>query len=355
MRCQAIEASFQEQFSKPACSQTIALNRFVRKIGITTMNISLSALAPDFEFPTGAMTVDLEEWFHAHNLGVPEHEWEALPSRVEYGVNQLLTLLAETRTTATFFVLGWLAERRVELIRKISCAGHEIASHGYAHRPIREQTREEFQADIRRSKKQLENLIGGPIYGYRAPSYSITNDTWWALSEIRAAGFKYDSSIYPVRAPHGRYGIDGAPKHPFEPILGLREYPLPVVNILGKELPAATGAYLRLWPKAVHRLAQRQYRRRGAPLIINVHPWEFDPGQPRRATSFRNGILHYSRLGQTGQRLRDLLSRGKFTSIQQLQFAQGKRARREDIVWRNTSRSTKVAEAGHEIPTFAPK
>lgn len=319
------------------------------------MNTNLTALTHDLEFPTGAMTVDLEEWFHAHNLRVPEHEWEALPSRVEHGVNHLLAIMAETRTTATFFVLGWLAERRGDLVRKISCAGHEIASHGYAHRPIRNQTPEEFQLDIRRSKKQLENVIGGPIYGYRAPSYSINNETWWALSEIRAAGFKYDSSIYPVRAPHGRYGIDGVPKHPFEPILGLREYPLPVVNLLGKELPAATGAYLRLWPKAVHRLAQKQYRRRKAPLIINVHPWELDPYQPRRATSWRNGLLHYSRLSQTADRLRDLLSRGKFTSIHQFEFAQGKCARREDIVWRNTSPSANDTDAGHEKLTIAHK
>lgn len=308
------------------------LQRFVRREVYRTMNSPFTNRPLAMNGPLGAMTVDVEEWFHAHNLGVPEDGWCDLPSRVEIGVSALLLLFAETRTKATFFVLGWVAERQPELVRRIRDAGHEIASHGHMHRVIQDQSVDEFRADIRRSKVLLEDLIGGPVRGYRAPSYSITRDTTWALSEIRQAGYTYDSSIYPVRAPHGRYGIPGAPKQRHEPIIGLHEYPLPIVNMLGVEFPAVTGAYLRLWPMAVHLLAMRQYHRRGAPLIINVHPWELDPDQPRRVTSFRHRLLHYSRLHQTGDRLHDLLNRGTFTSIQQLELMYGKQARRDDVL-----------------------
>ena len=283
------------------------------------------------------MTVDVEEWFHAHNLQVPEDEWESLPSRVEYGVNELLKLFAETGTTATFFVLGWVAERNGALVRQIRAAGHEIASHGYAHRSILAQSPSDFRTDIRRAKALLEDIIGGPVRGYRAPSYSITSATSWALQEIRAAGFSYDSSIYPVRAPHGRYGIAGAPRHPFSVSDGLWEYPLPVVRLLGKDFPAATGAYLRIWPMAVHRLALRQYQRAGAPLIINTHPWELDSDQPRRAVPLRHRLLHYTRLNQTRTRLLDLLTRGRFTSIAQLEALRGKQARRADVEWQGAA------------------
>jgi polysaccharide deacetylase family protein (PEP-CTERM system associated) len=252
---------------------------------------------------------------------------------VEIGLNALLSLFAETRTKATFFVLGWVAERQPGLVRQICDAGHEIASHGHMHRVIQSQSAGEFRSDIRQSKAILEDLIGGRVRGYRAPSYSITRDTMWALTEIRQAGYTYDSSIYPVRAPHGRYGIPGAPKQRYEPIGRLHEYPLPVVKLLGMEFPALTGAYLRLWPMALHRLAMRQYQRRGTPLIINVHPWELDPDQPRRKISFRHRLQHYARLHQTRDRLRDLLNRGTFTSIQQLELLYGKQAKRDDVVW----------------------
>jgi len=281
----------------------------------------------------GAMTIDVEEWFHAHNLRVSEDEWTLLPSRVELEVDRLLMLLAETRTTATFFVLGWVAERSASLVRRIRAAGHEIASHGYLHRSILSQSPADFRADIRRGKTLLEDIVGSPVRGYRAPSYSITSATSWALTEIREAGFSYDSSIYPVRAPHGRYGIAGAPQHPFEAVAGLWEYPLPVVNLLGRFLPAATGAYLRIWPMAVHRLAVRQYQRRKQPLVINVHPWELDVDQPRRAVSWRRRFLHYTRLSQTRDRLHDLLTRGRFTSIGQLEAWRGKSARRSAVEW----------------------
>lgn len=281
--------------------------------------------------PVGAMTVDVEEWFHAHNLSIPSEAWETLPSRVEHGVNELLSLFSETKTTATFFVLGWVAQRQKGLIRRIRECGHEIACHGQAHRSIHEQSPVAFRADIRRAKSLLEDLTGRPARGYRAPNYSVTRATWWALEEIRAAGFAYDSSIYPVRAPHGRYGIVGMPKRPFEVLPGLWEYPLPVVRLLGKDWPAATGAYLRLFPMAVHRLALRQYRRRREPLVLNVHPWELDPHQPRRAAPLPRRVLHYSRLAQTRERLRDLLERAAFTSIESWEGFRGKAMRRENV------------------------
>lgn len=271
----------------------------------------------------GVMSVDVEEWFHAHRLHVPENEWGTLPSRMERSVEQLLSLFTETRTTATFFVLGWVARRNPDVVRRIHRAGHEIASHGFGHRVIAGQTREEFRADLRRSKALIEDVIGEGVHGYRAPGYSVTKATWWALAEIRDAGYRYDSSVYPVRAPHGRYGVSGVPFHPFEALPGLREYPLPAVSLWGLQLPAVTGGYLRIWPMPVHRLALRQYRRRGWPVVMNVHPWELDPGQPRRRTGRWLGrCLHYAGLPRTHARLADLLARGSFLSFRRWALAQ---------------------------------
>jgi polysaccharide deacetylase family protein (PEP-CTERM system associated) len=197
---------------------------------------------------------------------------------------------------------------------------------------IQHQSRAEFRADIRRSKALLEDITGGTVSGYRAPSYSIVRDTWWALEEIRDAGYTFDSSIYPVRAPHGRYGVAGAPLHPFEPCPGLREFPLPVARIVGSRFPAAAGGYLRHWPMMVHRLALRQYQRDRNPMVINVHPWELDVGQPRLDVPWRQGLLHYSGLHRTRRRLRDLLTQGRFTSLHAWQQLLGRSVPRSVVL-----------------------
>lgn len=251
----------------------------------------------------GALTIDVEEWFHAHNLAVDPSEWNELPSRIEPQMTGLLALLDRAGIRATCFVLGWIARRHPRLVLALHAHGHEIACHGDAHVSIVDQSKTAFAQDIRRAKASLEDLIGARVYGYRAPSYSILPQTSWALDELQNAGFAYDSSIYPVRAPHGRYGVPGAPLGPHRIRPNLWEFPLPTVRFGRCRFPAATGAYLRLWPRGVTALAFRQYRRLGLPVVVNVHPWELDPAQPRRAISWKKRVLHYTNLSATRSRL----------------------------------------------------
>ena len=253
------------------------------------------------------LTFDVEEWFHARNLGVDRMRWSGFPSRLDKPIDTILALLAEHETHATFFVLGWVARRSPDLVRRIHRAGHEIASHGYGHRPIYEQTPAQFREDIHKSKSLLEEIIGTRVLGYRAPSYSIGPETDWALDILQDAGFAYDSSIYPTRAPHGRYGMPGTPLHPYRIRTGLWEFPLPTWRVLGWRVPAATGAYLRLAPLIVTRLAVNQNVRRGIPVVINLHPWELDPAQPRSAAPRWNRFLHYANLHTTQRKLSTLL------------------------------------------------
>lgn len=287
--------------------------------GVDEPDQSLHSCVPNVAWPsnatppggkpgtTGALTIDVEEWFHAHNLAVDPAEWNTLPSRIESQMAGLLELLDRAGVLATCFVLGWVARRHPRLVHALHAHGHEVACHGDAHVPIFKQAPATFAQDIRRAKDSLEDLIGAPVRGYRAPSYSITAETLWALDELEQAGFTYDSSIYPVRAPHGRYGMPGAPLGPHRIRPQLWEFPLPTVRLGGCRLPAATGAYLRLWPLGVTRLAFRQYRRLGLPVVVNVHPWELDPAQPRRTVSWTKRMLHYSNLAGTRSRLVALL------------------------------------------------
>ena len=275
--------------------------------------------ALDLPRSLNALTFDVEEWFQAENLKIPRAQWSELPSRLERPINETLALLDRYDTRATFFVLGWVASRQTVLIRRIRAAGHEIASHGYAHQPINQQSRVKFRDDVYASKLVLEDLLGEPITGYRAPGYSINHDTGWALDILGELGFAYDSSIYPVRAPHGRYGLPGAPLRPYRIRNRLWEFPLPTVSILGYRLPAATGGYLRLWPYRLTERAFRQNHRRGVPVVVNVHPWELDPDQPRQSAPLWNRTLHYTRLQTTRGRLARLLQTYQFVPLGTLQ------------------------------------
>ena len=239
-----------------------------------------------------ALTVDVEEWFQADNLKIPHVKWTELSTRLEGPINDILALLEQHDTLATFFVLGWVASRQAALVRSIRAAGHEIASHGYAHQPISRQTPAKFRNDARASKLVLEDLLGEAIAGYRAPGYSVTSKTRWALDILEELGFRYDSSIYPVRAPHGRYGLPGAPLYPHRIRSRLWEFPLPTVSVLGYRLPVATGGYLRLWPFRLTQRAFHQNRIRGIPVVVNIHPWELDAEQPRQSASLWNRTLH---------------------------------------------------------------
>jgi polysaccharide deacetylase family protein (PEP-CTERM system associated) len=258
------------------------------------------------------MSIDVEEYFQVKALSerVTKAEWESLPQRVEYSIDRILELFAEFDTKATFFTLGWIAERHPAMIRTIAAQGHEIASHGWEHIPADEQTRDEFSADIRRSKQILEDLTGRPVLGYRAASFSINETNLWALEELEAAGFRYSSSIFPV--VHDIYGLPSAPRYPFEPALTDRfvEWPGPTVDLAGRRWNCGGGGYFRLLPYPVFRAALRRFHTQSRqPSFFYFHPWEIDPQQPRiRGLRIKSKIRHYLNLNRTDARLRRLLT-----------------------------------------------
>ena len=265
-----------------------------------------------------AMSCDLEDYFQVQNCAsiVPREAWAATPSRLEASTDRVLALFAEAGIQATFFVLGWNAERHPALVRRIAAAGHEIASHGYGHRMIFEQTPEEFRQDVTRSKALLEDLAGQPVLGYRAPTFSITERSLWALAILAEAGYRYDSSIFPIR--HDRYGIPSAPRflHELPGSNGHRlvEFPPTTARLLGCNVPVAGGGYLRLFPVRLIAAAFCRANRRGHPVIVYFHPWELDPGQPRLPMRGLNRFRHYVNLGRTADKLRCLLRCLPFTT-----------------------------------------
>ncbi|GAB4255091.1 MULTISPECIES: XrtA system polysaccharide deacetylase [Deferrisoma] len=295
---------------------------------------------PSPSFPS-AFTVDVEDYFHvsAFEAVCPPETWEARELRVERNTDRVLEVLAEFGVRATFFVLGWVAERCPGLVRRISAAGHEIACHGYGHRRVTTLTREAFRDDVRRAKGLLEDLAGVEVRGYRAPSYSIGPTTLWAFDELLEAGFTYDSSVFPVR--HDLYGLAEWPRFPFrlERLEGegagnwvpldpgaepgspsLLEVPVTPVRLLGRNWPAAGGGYFRLLPYAVTRWALRRILRADRrPFVFYVHPWELDPDQPRiEGAGLKSRFRHYLNLRRTEPRLRRLLSEFSFAPIREV-------------------------------------
>lgn len=256
-----------------------------------------------------ALTVDVEDYFQVSALAscIQRTDWERLPCRVERNVDTILALFAEARVRATFFTLGWIAERHPALVRRIVAEGHELASHGYGHLRIHEQTEAEFAQDIRRAKALLEDVGGAQVKGYRAPSFSIGKRTLWAFDRIAQAGYRYSSSVYPVR--HDLYGMPDAPRFPYRPRAGLLEIPVTTAVVLGRNLPAGGGGYFRLLPYAVSRaLIRRVNEVDRRPAVFYFHPWEIDPAQPRVAgTSAKARFRHYVNLHRTEPRLRRLL------------------------------------------------
>ncbi|MCK0510731.1 XrtA system polysaccharide deacetylase [Aromatoleum buckelii] len=256
-----------------------------------------------------ALTIDVEDYFQVSALAphFPRSEWERIPCRVERNVEVILDLLERHRTRATFFTLGWVAERYPLLVQRIAAGGHEVASHGYAHERATAQSPEAFLADIVRARKVLEDLSGQPVTGYRAPSFSIGKTNLWAHDCIAQAGYAYSSSVYPVR--HDHYGMPDAPRFPYRLDNGLLEVPVTTMHWLGRNWPAGGGGYFRLLPYAVSRWqidkVNRDDRRAA---IFYFHPWEIDPGQPRvAAASARTRFRHYLNLERTEERLRHLL------------------------------------------------
>jgi len=265
-----------------------------------------------------AMTVDVEDYFHvsAFDGVIPRHTWDRLDSRVCGNTTRLLRIFEATGVRATFFILGWVAERFPALVREIAAAGHEIASHGYGHRLVYDLTPEAFRDDVRRSKDLLESATGVPVYGYRAPSFSVTARSLWALDVLIDEGFRYDASIFPIH--HDRYGIPTSPRHPYvlQRQYSLIEAPGSTVQWGPFNLPVAGGGYFRILPYAWTRWGIRRLNQaERAPAIFYLHPWEIDPGQPRLPASLLGRFCHYFNLSQTESRLRALLVDFRFSTM----------------------------------------
>jgi len=258
-----------------------------------------------------ALTIDVEDYFQvsAFAAHIKRADWATLPCRVERNVDLILGLLDQHRTQATFFTLGWIAERYPALVRRIADGGHELASHGYAHLRANEQTPEQFSDDIQRSKHLLEQLSGKAVLGYRAPSFSIGARNLQTLDSLRAAGYRYSSSIYPIL--HDHYGMPDSNRFAWRPRGegGVLELPISTLHIAGRNWPAGGGGYFRLLPYAVSRWALRRINSvDGQAGIFYFHPWELDPGQPRqRGVGFKTRFRHYLNLHRTEGRIVRLL------------------------------------------------
>lgn len=256
-----------------------------------------------------ALTIDVEDYFQVSALAphIPRTDWDTTPCRVERNVDRILGLLAESGAQGTFFTLGWVAERYPNVVRSIVAGGHELASHGYGHLRASEQTREEFVSDITRAKALLEDISGQQVRGYRAPSFSIGAANLWALDCIAEAGYRYSSSIYPIR--HDHYGMPDSPRFPYSSRSDLMEIPVTTVRMFERNWPAGGGGYFRLMPYPMSRwLIQRVNCADGKPAMFYFHPWEIDPDQPRVAgVSAKTRFRHYVNLGRTESRLRRLL------------------------------------------------
>jgi polysaccharide deacetylase family protein (PEP-CTERM system associated) len=248
--------------------------------------------------PRVALSVDVEEYFHAWALSsvIAPADWPSCPSRVEFAMRRVLDLLAATQVTATCFVLGWVAERCPDLVRAIVADGHELASHGYAHLKVGEQSPAAFTEDVHRARAILEDLGGVAVHGYRAPSFSIGAQEWWAFDRLAEAGYRYSSSLNPIH--HDHYGLPEAPRHPFRPTdADLVEVPVATLA-MGWRIPCGGGGYFRLLPYAFSRACLTHIsRRERLPVAFYFHPWEIDAEQPRVAgLSPRARFRHYVNL-----------------------------------------------------------
>lgn len=275
-----------------------------------------------------AFTVDVEDYFQVAALApaIERASWPQRESRVERNTGVLLDLLAERGIHGTFFVLGWIAERHPDLIRRIAAAGHEIACHGFSHQLVYEQTPEEFREETARSKSTLEDLSGSAVIGYRAASFSITRRSLWALDVLIDLGFEYDSSIFPIR--HDRYGIPGADPRPSRLTAPsgrtLAEFPLSAASYLGVRVPVSGGGYFRLLPYLVTRSGLRQINGSGErPFAFYLHPWEIDPQQPRVRVGWLSRFRHYTNLDRCESRLRRLLEEFRFASMREVLHCAG--------------------------------
>lgn len=266
---------------------------------------------------TNAMTVDVEDYFHVaafENVIKPE-SWHEIPHRVEKNTYDLMDLFDEKGCSATFFILGLVGEKYPALIKDIAARGHEVASHGYAHRRATTQSREEFKTDVERSKNHLEDLIGQEVLGYRAPSFSIDISNEWAFEVLVELGFKYSSSTYPVK--HDLYGTPYWPRFKHQRKEGIIEIPIPTTTIMGKQIPIGGGGYFRLYPTLLtHFLVDRYLQNEKQPYSFYFHPWEIDAAQPKVENApWKSKFRHYLNLEKMKQRLSTLLEKYEWSSM----------------------------------------
>lgn len=268
----------------------------------------------------GAFTVDVEDYFQVDAFAdcIDPGAWDGFTPRVTRNTRELLDLLDSRGVKGTFFVLGWVARREPGLVREIAARGHEVASHGMSHQRVVTQTPAVFRAETRDSKRLLEDQVQAPVIGYRAATYSITRESLWALDILVEEGFRYDSSIFPIR--HDRYGIPDATIRPHRLVTPqgqeLAEFPLSVAHVAGLNLPVSGGGYFRLLPYAVTAWGLRRVLAAGRPVVFYLHPWEIDPGQPRVAGArLRSRFRHYLNLRRTRARLERLLGDFRFGTM----------------------------------------
>jgi polysaccharide deacetylase family protein (PEP-CTERM system associated) len=265
-----------------------------------------------------ALTIDVEEHFqvHAFETVVDRSAWDHYPSRVVANTHRILRLLAEYNVRATFFVLGWVADRYPDLVKKIATSGHEIATHGYWHELVYRQTLDEFAADLSQSLDAIGQAYNGlQPAGYRAPAFSITKQSLWALDVLRDHSITYDSSIFPLVA-HDRYGMNNANRFANKMCDGLWEFPVSTVRLGKQNWPVAGGGYFRLFPLWITRQAIRHLDTQGHPAVIYLHPWEFDPDQPRIPNApLLSRFRHYVNIHKTESRLRALLNEFEFAPL----------------------------------------
>ncbi|TMQ63969.1 MAG: DUF3473 domain-containing protein [Candidatus Eisenbacteria bacterium] len=268
--------------------------------------------------PAFAMSVDVEEYFQVQAFAtqVGRQDWERWPSRVEANVDRILEILEETRTRATFFVLGWVAERHAGLVGRIASHGHEIGSHGMSHRMLTELSPAEVRRELADSRRLLEDQAGQRVEGFRAPSYTVERETRWALDLLIETGYAYDSSIFPIRGR--RYGYPEGPQLPTRVATEageIAEFPMSTIPVGPIRIPVLAGSYLRLLPGWVSALAVSYHLQRDRPLVVNVHPWEADPGQPTIGPSRWRAWSHYGRLASVPGTLRRVLGMARFGTV----------------------------------------
>lgn len=268
-----------------------------------------------------AMSIDLEDWFCVHNLSqvIKQKDWDNCELRVVESTHRILTLLDKHQTRATFFVLGWVAQRLPELVRDIEARGHDIAVHGYNHLLLTELTPREFEDDLVRALQTLEDCgVQQKVRGFRAPSFTIVEKTkQWAFRILEKYNFDYDSSIFPVGF-HPDYGLPETPLGPHKVGEKLSEFPLSCLEIFGKRLPFSGGGYFRLFPYSYTKFCLQKCNEQGRPAVFYLHPWELDDGQPRIRLPFIKRFRHYHNLNKTENRLDQLLSDFKFTTIREV-------------------------------------